>query len=117
MKLVVGLMVIGLGLIVMVPGVRLLWTGSNLYPSWMTRGRGNYLLLDRAPTTYFRTYGGMAILGGLLIAQIGLVFVTPEDMPGFARSLLGTAFLLTMAALAGSFSVLAYMVNRYKMRG
>jgi hypothetical protein len=118
MKLVAGLLLILPGSYVVVQGTRLLWTGENMFPGWMSRPlRMPFSIrLDRAPATYFRAYGVMAISGGVLIALLGVVFMTPDQTPDFVRHLLSAAFLISIGALFASWITIGYLVSKYHLR-
>ena len=70
------------GLLLVLYGGRLLWTGKN-FSGFLGRGftKGDELRMKRAPATFFRAVGTVASLCGLFLIFMGSVFAFDPNRP------------------------------------
>ena len=116
MRLVLGVVLLGLGSLAAVAATYLVVTGSNL--PWVlgrafTRGGG--ARLERAPAAYFRAMGalvGSAAMGSFWLVL--LVTLSPETSP-WAYLLAALAGIPIAAAMTASVAWMTVLAHRYKL--
>jgi hypothetical protein len=105
------------GLAVAILGGTMALTGQTL-PGLLGRGRNeaDQIRLQRAPASYFRAMGAMALSFGSLFGLLGLVFLTLTTAPSssYVVALL-SLFGLLLAGLIASVVWVFVLSARYKL--
>ena len=108
---------LGIGLLSLVLGGRLLWTGRN-FGGILGRGftRSDELRMKRAPAVYFRALGTMASIPAVMLLFFGVVLVLVPTQPDsrLVALVFGVAGVLLIAEVL-SVVWLLLISSRYKL--
>ena len=117
MRYVVSIAFLAIGLATVGLGGRMLLTGKNV-TGLLGRGlsKSDDLRLERAPKAYFRAMGSMLLALGLLVAWVGLFFLTVGQEPDdtYFAAMLSLAALIVVALLASA-AWITVLARRHKL--
>jgi hypothetical protein len=116
-RYVVSIAFLAIGLATVGVGGRMALTGKNV-TGLLGRGltKADDLRLQRAPTSYFRAMGSMLLSLGLLVAWVGVFFLTVGEEPddAYFAAMLSLAALIVVALLASA-AWITVLARRHKL--